>query len=369
MVTASARRLAPGLHEVTMSRYRWTLTAVVGLVAVAVLLTWVGRSSPPSAASGTGNAALIPVDQRMAAAEFTGLDGWLNSKPLTINGLRGKVVLVDFWTFSCVNCVRTIPHLQHLEQTYGNRGLVIVGVHSPEFDFEKQQANVAAAVHRFRVTWPVALDSEMNTWTAYGNQYWPAEYLVDQSGRVAYIHDGEGDYQITESAIAALLGVTGASPTPAPPSPDISTQTPELYAGSERGQLADGQPHGQSGQPVSYPDPGPPHQADRIQVTGTWADHGQYLVSTAPGHIRLDFSARDVYLVAGQNSGSPVHVTITVDRAPVAAGRRGPDLSASGIDIGSQQLYHLLTGEDGTSRHLIDIAVPAGLRLYTFTFG
>ena len=116
------------------------------------------RTAPPSAATGSGNAALIPTDQRMDAAEFTGLDGWLNSQPLTVNGLRGKVVLVDFWTFSCVNCVRTIPHLQHLQQTYANRGLVIVGVHSPEFDFEKLRSNVAAAVQRFGVTWPVALE-------------------------------------------------------------------------------------------------------------------------------------------------------------------------------------------------------------------
>jgi thiol-disulfide isomerase/thioredoxin len=351
-----------------MSRYRWALASVVGVVAIAVLLTAVVRSAPPSTATGTGNAALIPADQRMAAAEFTGLDGWLNSKPLTISGLHGKVVLVDFWTFSCVNCVRTFPHLQHLEQTYASRGLVIVGVHSPEFDFEKQPANVAAAVRRFGVTWPVAIDSEMNTWNAFGNQYWPAEYLVDQSGKVAYIHDGEGDYDVTESAIAALLGIT-ASPTPVPPTPDISSQTPELYAGSERGQLADGAAYGPGGQPVTYPDPGPPQAQDRIQVTGRWADQGQYLVSTAPGHIRLNFSARDVYLVAGPDASSPVHITVTVDGAVVAAANRGPDLSATGVDVASQQLYHLLTGEDGSSRHLIDIAVPAGLRLYTFTFG
>ena len=149
----------------------------------------------------------------MGAAEFTGLDGWLNSQPLTVNGLRGKVVLVDFWTFSCVNCVRTIPHLQHLQQAYaqpwpGHRRRALAGVRLREV-----RANVAAAVHRFGVTWPVALDSEMNTWNAYGNQYWPAEYLIDQSGRVAYIHDGEGDYDVTKSAIAALLGIN-ANPTP-----------------------------------------------------------------------------------------------------------------------------------------------------------
>jgi thiol-disulfide isomerase/thioredoxin len=352
-----------------MSRYRWALTGLAGVAAVAVLVTWLAQPTPRAAAVGMGNAALIPVDQRMAAAEFTGLDGWLNSRPLTVSGLHGKVVLVDFWTFSCVNCVRTFPHLQHLKDTYGNRGLVIVGVHSPEFDFEKQPANVAAAVKRLSVTWPVALDSQMNTWNAYSNQYWPAEYLIDQSGRVAYLHDGEGDYDITESAIAALLGTGGPSPTPAPPTPDVSSQTPELYAGSARGQqLGDGEGYAPEGQPTNYPGSSTPSDTDRIVVGGSWADHGQYLVSTAPGHVLLNFSARDLYLVAGPDSSSPVHVTVSVDGGAVAATQRGPDLTASGLDVAGQELFHLLTGEGG-NRHVIDLAVPAGFRLYTFTFG
>jgi hypothetical protein len=213
----------------------------------------------------------------------------------------------------------------------------------------------------------VALDSEMNTWNAYNNQYWPAEYLVDQSGRVAYIHDGEGEYDVTEGAIASLLGVS-AAPTPVAATPDVSSQTPELYAGSERGQLADGEAYGSGGQPAVYPDQGGPREADRILVTGAWADRGQYLLATSPGHVRLSFAARDLYLVAGPDSASHVHVTVTLDGAAVSSALRGPDLGAGGLDIPSQQLYHLLTAVDG-NRHVIDIAVPAGFRLYTFTFG
>ncbi len=351
-----------------MSRYRWMLAGVVAALAVAVIFTSAVRSAPPGTSTATGSAALIPADSRMPAAGFTGLDGWLNSNPLTIGELRGRVVLVDFWTFSCVNCVRTIPHLQHLEQAYGGKGLVIVGVHSPEFDFEKQRGNVAAAVRRLGVTWAVALDSQMSTWNGYGNQYWPAEYLVDQAGRVAYIHDGEGDYDVTESAVAALLGVA-AAPPPAAPAPTIGAQTPELYAGSDRGQLADGESYGPTGQEVSYADPGGPHDSDRIAVTGRWSDHGQYLVSSSTGHIRLSFSAHDVYAVVGPDAGSAVHLTVTVDGAAVAAEKSGPDLSPGGVTVESQQLYHLLTGESGSARHVIDVAVPAGLRLYTFTFG
>ncbi len=347
-----------------MTRYRWALTAVAGVAAFAVLLTWVVTSSPGSAV-GMGTGALIPADARTAAADFTGLDGWINSSPLTVGGLRGKVVLVDFWTFSCVNCVRTIPHLQHLEQSYGDRGLVIVGVHSPEFDFEKVRANVESAVHRLGVSWPVALDPEMNTWNAFGNRYWPAEYLIDQSGRVAYIHDGEGDYDVTESAIASLLRVATAAPGPSASAP--SSETPELYAGSERGHLADGAMYGPQGQAVSYPDSGAPHDNDLIQVTGTWADRGQYLLASGPGHVRLSFSAHDVYLVAGPQS-SAVHITMALDGRAVPAAELGPDAPGNGVDVTSRQLYHLLTALDG-GRHLIELTVPAGFQLYTFTFG
>lgn len=352
-----------------MSRYRWALVTLAGFAALTIGLTLVLRSTPPSGATGTANgAALIPLESRTPAAEFTGLDGWINSRPLSLQGLRGKVVLIDFWTFSCVNCVRTIPHLQHLQQLYGGRGLEIVGMHSPEFDFEKVAANVQNAVHRFGVTWPVALDSRMSTWNAYNNQYWPAEYLVDQQGRVAYIHDGEGEYDVTESAIAALLGVAATSAAPAAPTADPSGQTPELYAGSERGRLADGESYGAIGQPTRYPDPGSPHDNNQVQVTGTWADHGQYLVATAPGHVRVTVAARDVFLVAGPETSAPVHITVAVDGRPVPGAQLGPDLTGSGVDISSQQLYHLLRGVDG-SRHLVDLSVPSGFRLYTFTFG
>ena len=349
-----------------MSRYRWALVGLAGFALLTIVVTSVVRSTPPTTAAGMGSAALIPAEERSAAPDFTGLDGWINSPPLRLTDLRSKVVLVDFWTFSCVNCVRTIPHLQHLEQAYGGRGLVIVGVHSPEFDFEKVAANVQAAVTRDGVTWPVALDSEMNTWNAYNNEYWPAEYLLDQQGRIAYVHDGEGDYDVTESAIAGLLGIN-ASPTPVPATADASAQTPELYAGSERGQLAAGESYGAQGQAVTYGDPGPPHDNDVIQVTGTWTDHGQYLESSSAGHVRLNFAARDVYVVGGP-AAAPVRLTVSVDGRPVSAAQSGPDVAGGSVAVTTQTLYHVLTGMGG-GRHLIDLTVPAGFRLYTFTFG
>jgi thiol-disulfide isomerase/thioredoxin len=140
------------------------------------------------------------------APEFNGLDHWLNAGPLSIENLRGKVVLVEFWTFECINCRHVIPHTQELFERYRNDGLVVVGVHTPEYDEERVPANVAAAVQRLGITYPVAQDNGYATWNAYGNQYWPALYLIDQQGRIVYHTIGEGNYAYTESRVRELLG-------------------------------------------------------------------------------------------------------------------------------------------------------------------
>ena len=140
-----------------------------------------------------------------AAPEFTGIDKWLNSDPLTMQQLRGKVVLVDFWTFDCINCVNTLPHVKDWHQKYKDQGLVVVGVHTPEFPHERSTDNVKAAIKRFDIRYPVAQDNRYATWTAYNNRYWPAVYLIDKKGKVVYSHFGEGRYQETEATIKALL--------------------------------------------------------------------------------------------------------------------------------------------------------------------
>lgn len=139
------------------------------------------------------------------APEFTGLDGWLNSQPLTIQGLQGKVVLVDFWTYSCINCIHTLPYVVSWDKKYRDKGLVVVGIHSPEFDFEKNRDNVKAALTRYGISHPVALDNRLATWTNFRNQFWPAYYLINKQGKVVYTHYGEGDYDITENNIRYLL--------------------------------------------------------------------------------------------------------------------------------------------------------------------
>ena len=143
------------------------------------------------------------------APDFTGINTWFNSKPLTMAELRGKVVLVDFWTYGCVNCVNTLPHVTELYAKYRDRGLVIVGVHTPEFPFERSASNVQAALTRHGITYPVAQDNDSRTWNAYRNQYWPAQYIIDQSGRIVFQHDGEGQYDQIDRTIARLLNANG----------------------------------------------------------------------------------------------------------------------------------------------------------------
>jgi thiol-disulfide isomerase/thioredoxin len=141
----------------------------------------------------------------IAAPEFAGIDKWLNSQPLSISQLRGKVVLVDFWTYTCINCINTLPHVRDWNQKYKDQGLVVIGVHTPEYPFERDTDNVKAAIKRFNITYPVAQDNHYATWSAYNNQYWPAFYLIDTEGQVVYSHFGEGDYEETEAQIKALL--------------------------------------------------------------------------------------------------------------------------------------------------------------------
>jgi thiol-disulfide isomerase/thioredoxin len=159
-----------------------------------------------AAATATGFAASVaPPQNNSPAPEFVGIDKWLNSEPLSLGRLRGKVVLVDFWTYTCINCINTIPYVKTWNQKYKDQGLVVIGVHTPEYPFERDTDNVKTALKRFNITYPVAQDNRYSTWTAYNNKYWPAFYLIDKKGQIVYSHFGEGKYDETEAAIKALL--------------------------------------------------------------------------------------------------------------------------------------------------------------------
>ncbi|MEM5382945.1 thioredoxin family protein [Paraburkholderia phymatum] len=173
-----------------------TVTTIAALAAIAALGTMVANS---------GAATTMPVEQNKPAPEFTRIDKWLNSEPLTMQQLRGKVVLVDFWTYTCINCIHTLPQVESWHQKYKNQGLVVVGVHTPEYPFERDTKKVSTAIAQYGLHYPVAQDNQYATWNAYGNQYWPAFYLIDKKGRVVYSHFGEGDYEKTEAAIREQL--------------------------------------------------------------------------------------------------------------------------------------------------------------------
>jgi thiol-disulfide isomerase/thioredoxin len=182
------------------------LAATAAVVAACLTSTAIPGLSGEVARDQTAPFAVA--DRQNAAPDFAGISNWFNSAPLNMKDLRGKVVLVDFWTYGCVNCVNTLPHVTELYAKYRDRGLVVVGVHTPEFPFERSASNVQAALKRHGIAYPVAQDNDSQTWNAYRNRYWPAQYIVDQSGKIVFQHDGEGQYEQMDRTIARLLNVS-----------------------------------------------------------------------------------------------------------------------------------------------------------------
>lgn len=289
------------------------------------------------------------------APEFAGISDWLNTPrnaPLTLKGLRGKVVLVDFWTYSCINCLRTIPHLQAWYAAYHKDGFDIVGVHTPEFAFEHDLSNVEGAVHRLGVTWPVGLDNGYKTWNAWSNQYWPADYLVDKSGNVRKYTFGEGDYSGMEDAIRSLLGVSSPTTKVANLTP-TELLTPETYLGPDRldpSRYVGTKPV--PGKPATYTLARAIPQND-ISFGGVWTLSGQIAEAGLGARLGLHFHAKDVYVVLGGRG----HVGVTID------GKVRPPL-----DVTADKLYTLFTSRTTTDAQL-RLSLSPGVRAYSFTFG
>ena len=289
------------------------------------------------------------------APNFQGISDWLNTpsgKPLTIAGLRQKVVLVDFWTYSCINCLRTLPHLRAWYAAYHRYGLQIVGVHSPEFAFEHVPANVRGAVKRLKVSWPVALDNNFSTWSAYSNQYWPADYLVDKTGQIRSIHAGEGDYAKTEAEIRTLLGIKSPSTSLLDTTPSEAT-TPETYLGPDRldHSLYAGSPI-VSGKPAQYKLAATVPQ-DSISYGGQWTLSGQTALAGRGARLELNFHASDVYIVlAGKG-----RVTTLLDGKPLGA-----------IKVSASKLYTVY-GSRLERNGLLQLRFTPGVQAFSFTFG
>jgi cytochrome c biogenesis protein CcdA/thiol-disulfide isomerase/thioredoxin len=312
-----------------------------------------------TAADNRAAAAATSLGDYGAAPDFSGIAHWLNTpngSPLTIGQLRGRVVLVDFWTYSCINCLRTLPHLRAWYARYRQAGLTIVGVHSPEFAFEHELPNVRSAVGRLGVTWPVALDNGFVTWHAYGNQYWPAEYLIDARGHIRGAHFGEGDYASTEREFRALLAASGHAlprPTELPDGTPTGLVTPESYLGYLRlDRYAGSTIH--KDRFASYTSPAKLPRS-HLAYDGTWKVGAEHIVSGPRGAgIRLHYFARKVYIVLGGRG--TVRTTVN--------GKPGPPIRVDGY-----RLYTAVDGGDTIRNGLLDLRFPAGIAAYSFTFG
>jgi cytochrome c biogenesis protein CcdA/thiol-disulfide isomerase/thioredoxin len=293
------------------------------------------------------------------APNFAGITSWLNTpggKPLSLAGLHGKVVLVDFWTYSCVNCIRTLPYLKAWNARYASKGLVIVGVHTPEFAFEHVVGNVRRAVAEHGIKYPVAVDDAYGTWNAYGNQYWPADYLIDRNGDLRDAHFGEGAYAQTEADIRSLLGEHGGKPVKPKGVVTASRMvaTPETYLGTERGVAYTQQV--QQGKNALYTASPATIDPNHVALTGHWTVKYHQIIAGADAHLLFRYFAPRIYLVAAPPSGGAATLGVSVDGHAKA-----------GVKVASDDLYLLAHMPAGT--HLLDLTVPAGTTLYSFTFG
>ncbi|MFL6381838.1 MAG: thioredoxin family protein [Nitrososphaeraceae archaeon] len=348
----------------------------------------------------------IDKSQFIKAPEFAQVDGYINTynnSPLTLSSLKGKVVLVDFWTYSCINCIRTIPYINDWNQKYADKGLVIVGVHSPEFEFEKNYDDVKAAVQRLGITYPVILDSDHGTWNAYGNQYWPRHYLIDNQGYIRDNHIGEGGYDQTEKAIQSLLAERAAQmgmkeisfdtkPTTMIKQNSLQSvdlrqaTTPEIYVGYDKARAPIGNPEGfKPSQTISYSSsPNTSFKPSIVYLQGNWKNNPDNMeLQSDTGRIALIYYAKSANMVAGGKGGGIVSndndkqgevgvhgqaaATLTSNMSNKSLGE---DLSSDGsFRIDGQRLYNLAMHNDYNAHSIVIDVKGKGFQLYTFTFG
>jgi cytochrome c biogenesis protein CcdA/thiol-disulfide isomerase/thioredoxin len=308
------------------------------------------------------------------APDFTDTQRWFNTPggtPLDLASLRGHVVLVDFWTYTCINCIRTLPYVEAWYRRYERDGLVVVGVHTPEFPFEREAGNVQQAIADNGLTYPVAQDNDYGTWNAYGNQYWPAKYLIDAQGRIRYVHFGEGDYDTTESAIRGLLASAGSArlgheSDVRAQRADPQATTPESYLGAARADRFAGGPvtpglHRYEAVPAaSLP-------ADHLSYGGVWRITNEGATARAGAGLELSFQARRVFLVLGARRGQG-DVRVLLDGRPLPDRVAGADVHGGVARVSGQRLYRLVD-LPRAGRHVLTLRPQAGVSGYAFTFG
>ncbi len=337
------------------------------------------RGTEDAAVEGGGKAAAAGVTLPMygSAPDFVDTQQWFNTpggQPLSIaelTGEQGRVVLIDFWTYTCINCIRTLPYVTSWDREYRDDGLTVIGVHSPEFAFEKDAGNVADAIAANQIDYPVVQDNELGTWTAFANQYWPAKYLIDADGEVRYVHFGEGGYEQTEAAIRSLLVEAGEQRPGAKARPraaetaDPSLRTPETYLGFERAQgWVDPPLPGESR--YQAPDSGS-LKLNQFAYGGDWDIGGEAARALGEATISLSFEAKRVFLVLGSEDG-PRELQVELDGKPISAADAGDDVRSAAATVVKQRLYRLVD-LPAAGRHTLELRFDPGIEGYAFTFG
>jgi cytochrome c biogenesis protein CcdA/thiol-disulfide isomerase/thioredoxin len=303
------------------------------------------------------------------APEFADTEKWFNSPPLTLAGLRGKAVLLDFWTYTCVNCLRTLPQVEAWYRKYKGDGLVVVGVHTPEFPFERIAANVEDAIDANGVTYPVVQDNEYGTWDAYGNQFWPAGYLIDASGNIRYVHFGEGGDRATERAIRSVLAERGAKRLGGETNvhlqvPSKTTTTPESYLGLSRLERFANKPLRPGTREYQAPSELLPNE---LAYSGRWTLALEGATAAGNSSLDLNFGARRVFLVLG-SPGKPRKMEVLLDGSPIPDSLAGPDVHGGIVTVDGQRLYSLVDLPK-VEHHTLTLRLASGISGYAFTFG
>ncbi len=352
---------------------RWGLLLAGALATVLLVPGFIRCSAAQEPPSMVGSSPLYGL---------SGGTGWINSPPLTAKQLKGKVVLIDFWDYSCINCIRSLPYIQAWANKYKSSGLVVVGVHTPEFDAEKRKSNVEKAVKRFGITYPVVLDNNYAIWNAFHNEFWPAHYFLDAQGTVRYEHFGEGDYAQDELCIQDLLRAANASPMPATtaqvrgqgveaPADPEEMESPETYIGYARARNFASPGGLQQDKDHLYTQPAQ-LALNQWALVGQWIDRRQVAVLRSPGGtILFRFHARDLHLVLGPVShGKSVRFRVTIDgHAPGADHGVDTDARGNGV-VTEDRLYQLVRQRGAVEDHTFVIEFEnAGVQAFSFTFG
>ncbi len=348
---------------------RKTLGVII-IASVIWMLYGEGLSASPVAATRESpTMGLINGITPYPAPAIEGITAWINSPPLTLNKLKNKVILIDFWAYSCINCIRTLPYLKKWYATYHDKGFEIIGIHAPEFEFEHDVNNVKNSAEKNGLVYPIALDNEFQTWRNYRNQYWPAHYLIDKQGNVVYQHFGEGDYDVMENNIRFLLGLNSEKNMPMEEEHVFAIdQTPETYLGYERADAFSSNEAALNNQPYYYNFPTTVDQ-NHWALQGKWNVMAERIVSAGQNSaIKIRFYAKKVYVVMGSTTDHSIPVTLLLNGHPVIK-EKGTDVINSVVTVSNHRLYHVIEFDTAQSGTLELISHDPGLEMYTFTFG